>query len=331
MGHVLFLWHTHHGTSPEGGSDTNQCAELADGSNGSTYGDYVADTPADPHLRFNVNPTTCTWNGSGRDARGNSYNPDERNIMSYTDVNCMTYFTTEQGQRMRNAIQNLSFLQQVIYTPPPTLSSLDDLCPNTTEIITLANLPRGATTTWTASSNVRIVSRSNSRATIRPATTSSSGRAWVQATLSNGQLLTRNFTIQSLEFSAFPQFANGLGGDEDESQCQNTESESEGFLCTSHYGNRFIIPNSSRSSTRERIRYRISDLSGNILYTSQVVHGSGDDINYIPRPPGRYLFQLRKMNGCGTSQWISTEVNYRDCGEFECNNREFDFLLSRWR
>ncbi len=50
MGHVLFLWHTHHGV--EAGS----CPELVNGSNASTCGDFVVDTPADPHIQFNVNP-----------------------------------------------------------------------------------------------------------------------------------------------------------------------------------------------------------------------------------------------------------------------------------
>ena len=51
MGHVLFLWHTHHGTYPEGG-DPNQCMELVDGSNSTICGDYISDTPADPNIKW---------------------------------------------------------------------------------------------------------------------------------------------------------------------------------------------------------------------------------------------------------------------------------------
>ncbi|MFY7988831.1 MAG: M43 family zinc metalloprotease [Flavobacterium sp.] len=112
MGHVLFLWHTHHGTFPEGGND-NPCAELVNGSNASTCGDYVTDTPADPHIQFNVN-TSCQWLGSGTDANGQSYNPDEQNIMAYTTPQCMSYFTQLQGLRMRNAIATLPYLQQCV-------------------------------------------------------------------------------------------------------------------------------------------------------------------------------------------------------------------------
>jgi hypothetical protein len=109
MGHILFLWHTHHGTG-EGGN----CAELVDGTNSDVCGDYVTDTPADPHLQFNVSYPNCQWTGSGTDANGDSYTPDEQNIMAYTHVDCMDYFTPFQGSRARNAIATLPFLQQTV-------------------------------------------------------------------------------------------------------------------------------------------------------------------------------------------------------------------------
>lgn len=112
MGHVLFLWHTFHGTA-EGGND-NPCAELVNGNNSSTCGDYVTDTPADPHLQFNVSYPNCQWTGSGTDANGDNYNPDEQNIMAYTHPDCMDYITPLQGSRARNAIATLPFLQQTL-------------------------------------------------------------------------------------------------------------------------------------------------------------------------------------------------------------------------
>ena len=80
MGHCLGLYHTHHGTVNEGGGDTNQCAELVDGSNGTTCGDYIMDTPADPNRWAN---NSCLYIGTGVDAHGNHYSPDASNIMSY--------------------------------------------------------------------------------------------------------------------------------------------------------------------------------------------------------------------------------------------------------
>lgn len=165
MGHVLFLWHTHHGTVNEGGNDTSQCPELVSGTNGSTCGDYVADTPADPHLQFNVNHPACTWTSSGTDANGASYNPDERIIMSYTNPSCMTLFTAGQGQRIRNSIATLPHLQNAVVNCgdncPENLSITQNVLSGSTDLqkasntLTASNvIANGATATYTAGSKL---------------------------------------------------------------------------------------------------------------------------------------------------------------------------------
>ena len=112
MGHVLFLWHTHHGTFPEGGNDA-PCSELVDFSNSEVCGDYVSDTPADINMLFWVD-TLCQWMSSGQDINQQPYDPDEGNFMAYTRFECMAHFSENQGLRMRNAIANLQFLQECI-------------------------------------------------------------------------------------------------------------------------------------------------------------------------------------------------------------------------
>ncbi len=130
MGHVLYLWHTHHGTFNEGGND-NPCPEFVDGSNCWICGDHVCDTPADPRIGFNVDPITCEWLGSGTDAHGDSYDPDEHIIMSYTSPDCMEYFTDGEGARMRGAIVTLDYLLATItdeaFAPCCNLNNLDIL------------------------------------------------------------------------------------------------------------------------------------------------------------------------------------------------------------
>lgn len=127
MGHCLGLWHTHHGTFSETGTDcagnpvgdAAQCAELVNNSNDDVCGDYVEDTPADPHIMFNVNNTTdCEWTGAGNDANGDPYDPDELNFMAYTHAACMSYFSNGQGERMRCLIDAEQLLQDVLWTPP---------------------------------------------------------------------------------------------------------------------------------------------------------------------------------------------------------------------
>ena len=196
MGHVLYLWHTHHGTFDEGGNDDNQCKELVNGSNSFKCGDYVVDTPADPYLDFDVNQTTCEWNSSATDANGHTYNPDEKNIMSYTDINCMDYFTPKQGQRMRNAISTLSHLKKTITKncTRQELSPIDQLCYSSSKTLAISNIQNN-TTVWEVSSNVLIVSSNNSSITLKPKYASSSGNGWVRATLSNGVVLQEDFSI----------------------------------------------------------------------------------------------------------------------------------------
>lgn len=147
MGHVLFLWHTHHGTYDEGGND-NPCAELVNGTNSSNCGDYVIDTPADPHLHFDVNQTTCQWNSSGTDSNGDYYNPDEKLIMSYTDIYCMQYFSPKQGERMRNSINTLPYLQQVLSNYCHTIEGPDEMCVGVSSTYSITNVPYGATINW---------------------------------------------------------------------------------------------------------------------------------------------------------------------------------------
>ena len=110
MGHCLGLYHTHHGTANEG--TPGECPELVNGSNSSTCGDFVNDTPADPHLYFNVD-TSCNWLSSGTDANGQTYSPNTSIIMAYTSPACMQYLTSGEAQRMLLAISNSSVLQQV--------------------------------------------------------------------------------------------------------------------------------------------------------------------------------------------------------------------------
>lgn len=79
MGHCLYLFHTHNEVG---------CPELVNGSNCVECGDHVCDTPADPKLYTNRywvdSENNCTYTGTFTDANGASYNPDTRNLMSYS-------------------------------------------------------------------------------------------------------------------------------------------------------------------------------------------------------------------------------------------------------
>lgn len=115
LGHCLGLYHTFHGSCLE---TTNACPELVDGSNCTTCGDFLCDTPADPtRIFWDQDDITCQWGGdvcnqgSLTDANGDTYNPDEAIIMAYSKPHCMQYFTNGQGVRMRDIIANSTILQ----------------------------------------------------------------------------------------------------------------------------------------------------------------------------------------------------------------------------
>lgn len=91
MGHYFGLKHTF---------ETDDGAELVDGSNCATTGDKICDTPADPNST--INAITCEFTSMVQDANGQYYNPLVNNMMSYysTDCLCNPSFTREQYKRM---------------------------------------------------------------------------------------------------------------------------------------------------------------------------------------------------------------------------------------
>ena len=101
VGHCLGLYHTHHGTAERG-----SLPELVNGSNAILAGDYIADTPADP----NIWSGGLYAGGNKTDANGDKYNPDPRNIMSYSFNRYQNLFTPGQVSYISQSInysQNL--------------------------------------------------------------------------------------------------------------------------------------------------------------------------------------------------------------------------------
>ena len=58
--------------------------------------EYLYDSPPDVNIDLNVN-ANCVWLPTPfdpvNDANGDPYNPDEKNIMSYSTPECKEYFT----------------------------------------------------------------------------------------------------------------------------------------------------------------------------------------------------------------------------------------------
>jgi len=129
MGHVLNLFHTHHGCETGSFDDPTPPA-------GSTLccdaGDFVCDTPPDPLLFGEVQ--NCQWTGVAGTSIWNGlpcpvphpigeYNPDVENIMSYAPENCQDYFSDGQGARMRESIMTIPSLSSCIVSSGNPMAS----------------------------------------------------------------------------------------------------------------------------------------------------------------------------------------------------------------
>jgi hypothetical protein len=97
LGHYFGLFHTH--------GDISQ-GELVDGSNCSSDGDLICDTPADPILSSSNVSTSCVYTGTAMDANFMPYAPDVTNIMSYSRKVCRNSFSFEQYYVINSVMLN---------------------------------------------------------------------------------------------------------------------------------------------------------------------------------------------------------------------------------
>lgn len=94
IGHFFSLLHTH------GRDNHTLTTELVNGSNCDTDGDMICDTPADPRLSIGNVTSNCEYIGNLKDANGDAFNPDTRNIMSYARSTCKSNFSELQLARI---------------------------------------------------------------------------------------------------------------------------------------------------------------------------------------------------------------------------------------
>ncbi|MBZ0326130.1 MAG: zinc-dependent metalloprotease [Altibacter sp.] len=143
MGHILFLFHTFHGTTldeNENSGDPNACPEIVNPitdpnhplyeqqvSNGWECGDYIPDTVANPGIswfalqymevdencEYEAIPNPGDWI-SDYDINGDPFDPDPTNLMCYTYPTCYNGFTLGQKKRMKNAIWYLPVLNNTL-------------------------------------------------------------------------------------------------------------------------------------------------------------------------------------------------------------------------
>lgn len=176
LGHCFNLLHTFQGTA----TGTGGCAELTNGSNCSSCGDNVCDTPADANLG----------------ATG-GYSPDLTNTMSYYLIR--DHFTTQQGARMRNAIGGSSILQATLSNQCASIIGVNTICGISNYQYTFSN-PQNTTVIWSVTPNLQIVNSSNTGITIKAINSTINGTATITANI-NGMLVTKVIWIGKPRFT----------------------------------------------------------------------------------------------------------------------------------
>lgn len=124
IGHYFGLPHTFFGFEGSGLNCASQVSsgEEVDGSNCTTTGDRICDTPPD----YSSDRWTCNPDSEGCiqiDPNGVEFRPDGTNYMSYSDDNCVNKFTPMQVAVMKSLVDNL---RQDLYnfTPPSELGDI---------------------------------------------------------------------------------------------------------------------------------------------------------------------------------------------------------------
>lgn len=262
VGHCLDLLHTFQGTA----NGTSGCAEAIDGSNCTTCGDQVCDTPADANI-------------------GNSggYSPDINNIMSYYSVR--NNLTNGQSSRMLDAINNNPLLSQTISSScaVPELSTSDFLCYPSSETLVINNIDNN-TATWQTSSNLDIVSYTTSSITVEPDNSFVSGIGWVEATLNTGLILREEFWVGKPSTNGLYFYSSG-----------NFEiSTHRWYQFTAHHQNFSYLEHG-------QLTYEWQ-----IPYAQLRMNPPKDKvISVYPTQTGVYPYRVRSKNPCGCSNWVT--------------------------
>lgn len=280
VGHCFDLIHTH--GVPGGSIETSSNCDYA--------GDKICDTPPDPGLNPQNVDIFCNYTNN------DGFNPDTKNIMSYSLLHCFKHFTSGQNTRMRNAFASSSVLQNVVSNSCfiSEINGSSTAC-NSNTTYTLQN--GGSSVTWQVSSNLQIVSSNNTSITVKAQWEDVSGQGFIWAILPY-ETIQKDIWVGKADIDIVL-FSNGIGGTD--------------YWCTSHAGNYYnLYPKLDGTSHEIRLR-KYPNLD--IVYNSSTIFYGDEGTFYYTPSAGWYLFEVRRTNSCGTSDWYGYEVEFVDCSQ----------------
>jgi hypothetical protein len=263
VGHALNLEHTSRG-SPFINNSVG-CAEAINGSNCETCGDFVCDTPADPG--FNVA----------------GYSPLLTNLMSLYTFSTLDSFTAQQADRMHLTLNEVPLLAPIWSSSCriPELDEVNFLCDE--DLTLMLNNLDTETASWQTSSNVNIVSFTSDSITIARAPFSISNEGWVEAQLSSGLTIRKDFWIGVPDSTGLYIMTSGQG---------YQISSNLWYQLTAHHSNYNTLEHSNLTY-EWNIPYAQSNYS---LPQKKVVM-------VFATQEGVFPYKLRSKNDCGCSDW----------------------------
>jgi hypothetical protein len=162
------------------------------------------------------------------------------------------------------------------------------------------------TFTWTYDSEkLDIVSgQGTNNFVVTPKEDSQAGRSWVSLSLHINSPISRTRVITKYFWVGIPRvdfvtYSNSVNG--------------ESYWCSSNYGNAFAIDTPYLDIPYEARLLSWPSLS--VISTNSAVYSGTDPFGF--EPSGWYVFQIRGTNGCGTSEWYESEIEYLDCSNDE--------------
>ena len=180
MGHCLNLHHTH---ETKFGTETL--------SNCTYAGDLICDTPPDSNIRVAYpSGAEITYVDSNCNyTKDDGYNPDTKNMMSYTSLECMDHFTLQQQIRMRDAILGKPILQSAINCScsDNTLIGKSEICNTETNTYLI---PCG-NAIFSISNNLQIITQNGNSVTVKPVSSNTFAQAYIDYTI--GSVTTRKW------------------------------------------------------------------------------------------------------------------------------------------
>ncbi|MBA2629049.1 MAG: T9SS type A sorting domain-containing protein [Rickettsiaceae bacterium] len=218
IGHNLGLYHTHHPGRNNQHSKNEDCGDCYQESVSRTRtqgavcvstigqkkcevnGDFLCDTAADPALSWKGRrpeyyvASNCDYLSSsgGTDNWGDTWIPNTNNIMSYTRLTCMGYFSPLQLGKMYGFISAIG-----TNYPAFTITGPANLCNGQTANYSVNTLPGVTNYTWSVPSNLTILSGQGSNSINVLACTGNGGTITVMPNCGN-KPATR--TISSINF-----------------------------------------------------------------------------------------------------------------------------------